>query len=199
MNSLYLSRPVLACFDDEPPAARAGSGSSTGRPSPQGYVAQSDVNRILADDRRRHQAKIDAIQKSLAETLESKNLYGRGSEKPFPQQLEQLEAQKRTAEEQATHEKKQLEKQYQKQLADEKKEREQWEKRYKEGGVERALQDAAVSGDAYNVGVLMNQLRPWTRLAEITDEKGKGTGKFRSSGFPGPGRKRPAHDGDAHA
>ena len=45
--------------------------------------------------------------------------------------------------------------------------------------MERALQDAAVSGDAYNVGVLMNQLRPWTRLAEITDEKGKGTGKFK--------------------
>ena len=131
MNSLYLSRPVLACFDDEPPAAGPVPVPAPGpAPSPQGYVAQSDVNRILADDRRRHQAKIDAIQKSLAETLESKNLSARERE-TLSEQLEQLEAQKRTAEEQATHEKKQLEKQYQKQLADEKKEREQWEKRYK--------------------------------------------------------------------
>jgi len=41
------------------------------------------------------------------------------------------------------------------------------------------LMDAAVGGDAYNVSVLMNQLRPMTRLTEITDEKAKGTGKFK--------------------
>ena len=42
------------------------------------------------------------------------------------------------------------------------------------------MQDAAVSGDAFNVGTVMSVLRPMTRLTEITDEKtGKGTGKFK--------------------
>ena len=46
--------------------------------------------------------------------------------------------------------------------------------------MERALQDAAVSGDAFNTNTVMSVLRPMTRLTEITDEKtGKGTGKFK--------------------
>ena len=45
--------------------------------------------------------------------------------------------------------------------------------------MERALLDAAVSGDAYDTDTMMAVLRPMTRLTEITDAKtGKGTGKF---------------------
>ena len=65
-------------------------------------------------------------------------------------------------------------------MTDEKKAREEWENRYREGTVERALQDAAVGGDAFNTETVMAVLRPMTRLTEITDEKtGKGTGKFK--------------------
>ena len=96
------------------------------------------------------------------------------------QQLEDLRKETRTKEQQLAHEKKQLEEQYTKQLTDEKKAREEWENRYREGTVERALQDAAVSGDAFNADTVMSVLRPMTRLTEITDEKtGKGTGKFK--------------------
>ena len=72
-------------------------------------------------------------------------------------------------------------------MADEKKGREEWENRYREGTVERALLDAAVSGDAYDTDTVMAVLRPMTRLTEITDEKtGKGTGKIQGrGGFPG--------------
>ena len=77
------------------------------------------------------------------------------------------------------HERKQLEEQYEKKLTDEKKARETWELRYREGTTERALLDAAVSGDAYDTDTMMAVLRPMTRLSEITDTKtGKGTGKF---------------------
>ena len=68
----------------------------------------------------------------------------------------------------------------QKDLASEKKAREDWEARYKQGTVERALQDAAITGEAYNAETMMAVLRPLTRLTEVTDEKtGKGTGKFK--------------------
>ena len=71
-----------------------------------------------------------------------------------------------------------MQKDYEKKLADEKKSREQWEQRYKEGTTERALLDAAVSGDAYDVDTFMAVLRLYARLEEVKDAVGKGTGKF---------------------
>ena len=134
---------------------------------------------MLADDRRKHQAQIQRVEKMLEETAASKNLTIQEREQ-LAQQLEDLRKETRTKEQQLAHEKKQLEEQYQKQLADEKKAREEWENRYREGTVERALMDAAVGGDAFNTNTVMSVLRPMTRLTEITDEKtGKGTGKFK--------------------
>ena len=96
------------------------------------------------------------------------------------QQLEDLRKETRTKEQQLAHEKKQLEEQFTKQIADAEKAAKEWEQRYREGTVERALLDAAVGGDAFNVDTIMAVLRPMTRLTEITDEKtGKGTGKFK--------------------
>ena len=62
------------------------------------------------------------------------------------------------------HERKQLEQEYEKKLKAERKERERWESQYKTETTERALLDAAVSGDAYNADTLMAVLRPMTQL-----------------------------------
>ena len=134
---------------------------------------------MLAEDRRKHQAQLQRVEKTLEEMSASKNLTIQEREQ-LAQQLEDLRKETRTKEQQLAHEKKQLEEQFTKQLTDEKKAREVWENRYREGTVERALQDAAVSGDAFNITTVMSVLRPMTRLTEITDEKtGKGTGKFK--------------------
>ena len=52
-----------------------------------------------------------------------------------------------------------------------------------------SLQDAAVKHDAFSVAQIVTQLKPWTRMMEIMDEKtGKGTGKFKvDGGLPGRG------------
>ena len=160
-------------------AAGAGAGAGTGVGAGDGRFTQEDVNRMLADDRRKHQTQIQRVEKMLEETAASKNLTIQEREM-LAQQLEDLRKETRTKEQQLAHDKKQLEEQYQKQLADERKVREQWETRYREGTVERALMDAAVGGDAFNTNTVMSVLRPMTRLTEITDEKtGKGTGKFK--------------------
>ena len=203
MRNLYLSRAVLASFEGEGGAgagdagagvgagagaagAGAGAGAGTGGGAGTGVgtaagdsrFSQEDVNRMLAEDRRKHQTQIARVEKTLQEMAESKNLTIQEREQ-LATQLEDLRKESRTKEQQLAYEKKQLEEQYTKQLSEEKKARETWEQRYREGTVERALQDAAVQGDAYNVGTMMAVLRPMTRLTEIVDEKtGKGTGRF---------------------
>ena len=93
-------------------------------------------------------------------------------------QLDDLRKEGRTKEAQLAHERKQLKEDYEKKLAERTKAAETWESRYREGTTERALLDAAVSGDAFNTDTLMAVLRPMTQLSEITDASGKGTGRF---------------------
>jgi hypothetical protein len=198
MKSLYLSRAVLACFDGEGAgdgaagagdgAAGAGAGAggagvgaagtSAGAGAGDARFTQDDLNRLLADDRRRHQAQLQKVQKTLEEVSANQNLTVQEREQ-LAQQLEDMRKETRTKEQQLAYERKQLEEQYEAKLKQEKQAREQWENRYREGTVERALMDAAVSGDAYDTDTMMAVLRPMTRLVEVMDEKtGKGTGKF---------------------
>ena len=198
MKSLYLSRAVLACFDGEgagavaaaaagtgagdavaAAAAAAGGGSAGSVQDPSKLFSQEDLNRILADDRRKHQAALQRAEKTLEEMAASKNLTLQEREQ-LAQQLEDMRKETRTKEQQLAYERKQLEEQFQKQLTDEKKAREMWEQRYRGETVERALMDAAVGGDAFNTNTVMSVLRPLTRLTEITEEKtGKSTGRFK--------------------
>jgi hypothetical protein len=198
MNPLYLSRAVLASYDGEGEGASAGAGSGAGAGDAGAVAAaasgagagagtgsgdarfsQEDVNRMLADDRRKHQAQVQRVEKMLEEVSASKNLTIQEREQ-FAQQLEDLRKETRTKEQQLAHEKKQLEEQLTGKITNAEKAAKEWEQRYREGTVERALQDAAVGGEAFNVNTVMSVLRPMTRLIEITDEKtGKGTGKFK--------------------
>ena len=130
--------------------AAAGAGAGAGAGAVEARFTQDDLNRYLAEDKRKHQAQLQRVEKMLEETAASKNLTVQEREQ-LAQQLEDLRKETRTKEQQLAHERKQLEEQFTKQLTDEKKAREEWENRYREGTVERALQDAAVSGDAFNI------------------------------------------------
>jgi hypothetical protein len=134
---------------------------------------------MLADDRRKHVAQIQRIEKMLEETAASKNLSVQEREQ-LAQQLEDVRKDSRTKEQQLAHEKQQVEERSKKEIAAERKSREEWEKRFREGTVERDLMDAAVAGDAFNNNTVMDVLRPLSRLEEIQDEKGAGTGKFHT-------------------
>ena len=110
----------------------------------------------MAEDRRKHQAK---LEKTIEEVQAHANLTAAERE-TLANQLEDLRKEGRTKEAQLAHERKQMEKDYEKKLAERAKAAETWELRYREGATERALLDAAVSGDAYNTETLMAVLRP---------------------------------------
>jgi predicted RNase H-like nuclease (RuvC/YqgF family) len=177
MRELYHSMPALTCYDNdnEPPAVAP---SPTPDPGQEKRLTQTEVNRILADDRRKHQAQIQRVEKTLEEMSASKNLTVQEREQ-MAQELETLRRETRTKEQQQAHEKKQLEDKLTKQLNDEKKEREAWKQRYCEETTARALTDAAAGNDAFRPDQIVTVLKPHSRLTEIVDEKGKGTGKFK--------------------
>ena len=68
MDRRYFSCAALASYDDSEPPANPGRAFS-----------QEEVNRLLADDRRKHQARIDRVQRTLEEVSASKNLVREGT------------------------------------------------------------------------------------------------------------------------
>jgi len=126
MNPLYLSRAVLISYDGEGGAvsgegsagaaagagtgagAAAGAGAGAGAGASDARFTQDDLNKYLAEDKRKHQAQLQRVEKTLEETAASKNLTVQEREQ-LAQQLEDLRKETRTKEQQLSHEKKQVE------------------------------------------------------------------------------------------
>jgi len=175
MDVRYLSRPVLASFDGEEPPVPPAPASELGS---EKRLTQTEVNRIMAEEKRKFQAQLQRAEKTLEEVSASKNLTIQEREQ-LAAQRDELQAALRTKEEQAAHDKKQLEESYKKQLADKTKDAETWQKRYETTTIDSALQDAAVRGDAFSAQQVVNLLRSLTRLAEVRDDKGRFTGEHQ--------------------
>ena len=96
-RSLYLSRPWVSCFEGEGGAAdgagagagagagvgaAAATGAGAGAGASAGAVAaagdsrftQDDLNRFLAEDRRKHQVQLQKMESQLNELAKSKSL-----------------------------------------------------------------------------------------------------------------------------
>ena len=190
---LYLCDPLPTCYDNEGEsggdggqANDAGQGSGNNGDGGQGdqgdqggdrTFTQEEVNKFLASDRRKHQEKYESLEGSYQQLLENESL-SKDERNKLEESLENLRAQYRTKEQQAAHDRKKLEEEYTERLAEAEKQYEVWERRYMESTISRALQDAAVSHEAYNPSQVVALLRPMTKMVEKTDEKGRGLGEF---------------------
>jgi hypothetical protein len=189
-KELYLSPVMLACYEGD------GTGDGDGAGEGNGIVGddtdgaekgtrtftQEQVNKYLADDRRKTEAKykvqFERAEKTYNDLLTNKNLSDADRAR-LEESLEDVRKQMRTKEQQSAHEKKQLEDQYTTRLTDAEKRASEWESRFREAQIVRALQDAAVVNDAYNTQQVVRLLRPMAKMVEEVDEKtGKGTGEY---------------------
>jgi len=198
-RSLYLSRPWVSCFEGEGAGdsagagaganAGAGTGAAAGAGASAGASAaaaagdsrftQDDLNRFLAEDRRKHQVQLQKMESQLNELAKSKSLTEQ-ERQTLKENLDTIAGQLRTKEQQLTLEKRQLEEQYQTKVQDAEKKSQVWEALFRDSTIDRSLQDAAVKHEAFNPAQLVTQLRPWTRVIEVMDEKtGKPTGKYK--------------------
>jgi len=189
---LYLSRPVLSCFDGEPVIPGSGNGTppigdpGNGTPpigDPGKTFTQEDLNRFLAEDRRKHQqqyqTQLQKMETQLQEVLASKTLTDT-ERKALEENLNAVQGQLRSKEQQLALEKKQLEEQFNVKLSEAEKKAGVWESLYRESTIDRSLQDAAVKHEAFSPAQIMTLMRPWTKMIEVVDEvTGKPTGKHK--------------------
>lgn len=133
--------------------------------------SQDDVNKFLADDRRKHQEKYKKLEGAYQEMLADKNLASEQRQK-LESELQDLQKTFRTKEQQAEYERKQEREAFKNELSGYKESATKWERMYKDSVIQRSLQDAAVAAEAFNPTQIVGLLRPMTQMRAATDEEG---------------------------
>jgi len=183
---------VLACFDEADDAAAAEAAeaaeaatavaaaaaakAAAAKGTPKVFT-QDDVNKFLAEDRRKHTQKYEQLEGAYKEALENQNLTSE-QRTQLEGKLDELQKTFRSKEQQLELEKKQWEDKYSKEVKEWETKATTWEGKYKESVMARALQDAAIVNDAFSPSQIVALLRPMTKIVEKTDDQGKGTGVF---------------------
>jgi len=85
----------------------------------------------------------------------------------------------RSKEETLKREKKQMEESLTGKLTATERRAQDWENRYRESHINRELQDAAATNDAYNSRQIVSLLRPKTKMVPALDGTGKETGEYQ--------------------
>lgn len=142
-----------------------GGNGRTGGANDKKMFTQAELNAILAEDKRKHHAQYKELESNYKELLQNQNLTKEERDK-LKAKLDDVQNAQLTVEQRAERERKELEKKHQLELKEAREEREKWEKLYKKSTVDRALQDAAMSADAFEPSQLVSLLRPMTRLTE---------------------------------
>lgn len=191
-NDLYLCLPTVACYDEAPPAegtpaagTGAGAGASgaavTPNPAdPNAKFTQDQVNKMMAEDRRKHKSMLEQTEATYKELLATNQTLTEKERQTLRDNLEAVSGQLRTRDMTAAQEKKQLEDDYQKRLAESAKQAKHWEEQFRGSTIERSLKDAAHKHEAYDDEQIVLFLRDHTKLVEIIDQaSGKPTGKHK--------------------
>jgi len=178
MKTLFNHVNIL-CFDGEgdvtpadpvtPAAPEAPVVTGTNPVTPAGdekKFSQADINKILAEDKRKHQERYVALEGSYKDLLTNQNLT-KDERDSLQQRLEDVQKANRTKDQQAEFERKAAEEKYQNELKTATARADHWENLFKKETVSRSLTDAASSADAYNPLQVVTILQPMTQLKDI--------------------------------
>ena len=149
MNSLYLSPPILICFDDDTQF------------TPE---QQAKLNNMLAENKRSLRSQLEKTERQLAELNESKNLSEQERES-LAEALEETRSQLRTREENEKLERQRAEAKHKKELDGHKRRADEAEQKLNTATIHTALRDAAVAEDAFNPAILVEVLRERTTIS----------------------------------
>lgn len=167
MQSNFVSTPVLVCFEDEDEATKAAAAEVARKAAEEAAKAprftQDDVNKLLAEEKRKAQVALKKTEENIQKQLESAKLTEEQRVKAQAD-LEEVQGLLRTKEEQAKIEKQKLETDFTKRVKDAESRAEKAEKMYKEEKINRALEDAADKGDAFRPTQVVKELLGHTML-----------------------------------
>lgn len=174
---LRFKNPVsisILCFEGDEGGNEGGDGGPTmgGNPAASGgeggdrTFTQDDVNRILAEDKRKHKEKYQQLEESYQELLAKENLT-KEERDSLQSRLEDIQKSLRTKDQQAEYERKKAEEKYRNELTTAEEKAHYWENLFKNETVARSLQDAASGADAFNPNQIVGLLKPFTQLKDV--------------------------------
>lgn len=187
LNEWYKSCALVNCYEgEEDEAAKAAAAAAAGEEikPPEGFTPeqQKKFNDAVAAERRKQETKyrkeLEKTESTYKELLANSKSLTEKERQTLQENLETIQGQLRSKEQQAAQEKKELEAAYQGKLTVAEQRAQTAEQRWRDSTIMRALQDAAVEHESYNIKTVTTILKDWTKLVENVDDKGKGTGQF---------------------
>jgi len=173
----YAAFVPTACFDEPQPAPEpTNDPAPSADPGPKAF-SQEQVNKFLADDRRKHTDKYTSLETSYQELLNNSTVQG-DERSNLESQLNDLRAQFRTKEQQAAFEAQEAKTGYERQIEQLQSDKKIWEDRYTDTSISTALQSAAIEHDAFNPNQIITQLQSNTRLVEEMTDNNQATGRL---------------------
>lgn len=139
---------------------------------------QEELNKFLAEDRRKNQKNRDDLLKQLNDIKENATLTKKQKE-DLEGRIEQLQNETLSAQELAKKDREKIQKEYEKKESALIKDRDYWKNTYQTEKVERELLDAAIANKALNPKQLVSILRPDSKLVEVLKD-GKPTGAWET-------------------
>ncbi len=162
----------------DPPPGGAGDPPPGGAGDPPpGAVkfTQDDVNRFLAEDRRKSQKNTEKTIAELKKLQEATNISTKQKDE-LAARITQLQNEHLSKEEQQKRANLEAKEKFQKSLDTVTSERDLWKGRHTSSTIVGALQNAAVQANAFNPDQVVALLQPKTRLVETLNAEGEPSG-----------------------
>jgi len=156
-------------------AAKAAADAAAKAAASGKTFTQEDLNRVLAEEKRKHQQNTRKALEEL-EAIKAKATLTDSERQELEVRLENMKNELLTKEELAKKDQEKITRKYTEETTKLTTERDAWQQRFTDSTIQRSLTDAAVVSKAYNPRQIVAILQPDTRLVEALDAEGKPTG-----------------------
>ena len=180
MKVQYINKVWFTVFEDAPAddaAAKAAADAAAAAAAKGKAFTQDDVNRLLADEKRKHQASTRKALEEL-EAIKAKSNLTDQERVDLEGRLENMKNELMTKEELAKKEQDKITRKFTEDLNKVTGERDSWQQRFTNSTIQRTITDASVASKAFSPRQIVAILQPDTRLVEALDSEGKPTGEM---------------------
>lgn len=164
-------------YDDPDPDPNGGAKATLTDFLKTNPGAQDELNKIVADNRRKLTQQNQDLVKQLEELKEQTNLTAQQKEE-LESRINTLQEQYMTKEEIAKKEAAKQAKLFDEQQKKTQQELDSWRTRYSEATIKRSIMDAAVEGKAWNPEQIVAILSTNSYLGQVVGDDGKPTGEL---------------------
>src|SRR5215831_20238628 len=157
--------PSVITYGDDPPPPPPPADPPVTPPDGDRKFTQDDVNRFLAEDRRKTKDSKEKLIQEL-ETLKKSSGLSQKEKETLTARIEELQSQVMSKEQLLEKERNKLNSEHQLSLKTEREEKEQWKSRYTDATIKRTIVDVATRLEAFAPEQIVALLVGNTRLVE---------------------------------